>query len=119
MPNTNVGSRWNAGKLEFYDVSTGTTVLSIDGPNTALTIPDGTVTFAKSKMFVSTEKTGTGSSQNIAHGLGVAPSAVLIVPTDTSPTTAGDYTATEGTHTTTNVVATVTSGKKFKVWAMA
>lgn len=70
-------------------------------------------------IFVSTEQTGTGSAQNVAHGLGVAPSKVLVAPTDTSPATAGVYTVTEGTHTTTNVVVTVTSGKKFKVLALA
>lgn len=70
-------------------------------------------------VFVSTEQTGTGSAQSVAHGLGVVPSAVVIVPTDTAPSTVGVYTVTEGTHTSTNVVVTVTSGKKFKVIAFA
>ena len=68
-------------------------------------------------IFVSTEQTGTGSAQNIAHGLARAPSVVFIAPTDTSPATVGQYTVTEGTHDATNVVVTVTSGKKFKVLA--
>lgn len=74
---------------------------------------------ASLKAFVSTEQTGTGSPQNVAHGLGVTPTLVLIAPTDTAPATAGDYTVTEGSHDATNVVATVTSGKKFKVLAIA
>lgn len=119
MPVTGVKSRWNAGKLEFYDVASGTTVFSIDGPNLALTLPAGAVTFAEAKVFVSTEQTGTGSAQNIAHGLALVPAAVLIVPTDTSPATVGVYTAVEGAHTTTNVVVTVTLSKKFKVFAWA
>lgn len=86
---------------------------------TGAKIAAGTVTKAKTAMFVSTEQTGTGAPQNVAHGLGVAPTAVLIVPTDTAPATAGDYTAVEGAHDATNVIATVTTGKKFKVWAMA
>jgi hypothetical protein len=98
-----------------------------DCPNDGLTdlsvgtadIAAGAVTFAKAAAFVSTEQTGTGSAQNVAHGLGVAPAAVLIAPTDTAPSTTGAYTVTEGTHTTTNVVVTVTSGKKFKVLAWA
>src|SRR5689334_17833168 len=45
-------------------------------------IAAGAVTFAKAKVFVSTEQTGNGSAQNVAHGLGSTPSAVLIVPTD-------------------------------------
>jgi predicted RecA/RadA family phage recombinase len=69
-------------------------------------------------IFQSTEQTGTGSSQNVAHGLGVVPTVVIVYPTDTAPATVGVYTMVEGTHTTTNVVVTVTSGKKFKVVAM-
>ena len=68
-------------------------------------------------VFVSTEQTGTGGAQNIPHGLGRAPSVVLIAPTDTSPATVGQYTVTEGTHDATNIVVTVTSGKKFKILA--
>lgn len=66
--------------------------------------------------FVSVEQTGTGAAQNIAHGLGSAPSRVLIMPTDTAPATVGVYTATF-TSDATNVVATVTSGKKYLVAA--
>lgn len=82
-------------------------------------IAAGAVTYAKAATFVSTEQTGTGAPQNVAHGLGVIPAAVLIVPTDTAPATTGAYTAVEGVHTITNVVVTVTSGKKFKVFAWA
>lgn len=73
--------------------------------------------------FASAEQTGTGSAQNVAHGLGVAPSAVLISITDPGIETSGAADGakraviTEGTHTTTNVVVTVTSGAKFKVLA--
>lgn len=82
-------------------------------------LADGSVTKAKAAVFFSAETTATGSAQNVAHGLGVAPAGVLIVPTDTSPAVAGVYTVVEGTHTSTNVVVTVTSGKKFKVFAWA
>lgn len=67
--------------------------------------------------FISAEQTGTGAAQNIAHGLGQVPSKVLVVPTDLSPATIGQYTVTEGAHTATNVVVTVTSGKKYRVMA--
>ena len=70
-------------------------------------------------VFISTEQTGTGSAQNIAHGLGVVPSFVFVSPTDLTPSTVGSYVVTEGTHTTTNVVVTVTTSKKFKVIAFA
>lgn len=68
-------------------------------------------------VFVSSEQTGTGSAQNIAHGLSRPPSLVFIAPTDTAPATTGAFTVTEGAHDSTNVVVTVTSGKKFKVLA--
>ena len=69
--------------------------------------------------FVSAEQTGTGSAQNIAHGLGVVPALVMVAPTDTAPATVGVYTVTEGTHDATNVIVTCTSGKKYKVLAIA
>jgi predicted RecA/RadA family phage recombinase len=70
-------------------------------------------------VFKSSEQTGTGSAQSIAHGLGVTPTRIAVYPSDTSPSTAGVYTLTEGTNTSTNVVVTVTSGKKFFVIAWA
>jgi hypothetical protein len=68
-------------------------------------------------VFKSAEVTGNGSAQNTAHGLGVVPSLVLVIPTDTAPATTGAYTAVEGTHDATNCVVTVTSGKKYRVFA--
>lgn len=75
------------------------------------------VTKAKALVFFSTEITGTGSAQNVAHGLGVAPAGVLVAPTDLTPATVGQYSCVEGTHTTTNVVVTITTGKKAKIFA--
>lgn len=69
-------------------------------------------------IFVSTEITATGSAQTFAHGLASAPAAVLVIPTDTSPATAGVFTVTEGAHDKTNVIVTVTSGKKYKILAI-
>jgi hypothetical protein len=114
MPDTSYGPKvyMKQGGDELVVASGGKITIESGG------VIDG-VTFANTKMFVSAEQTGTGSAQSIAHGLGVAPAAVLIVPTDTSPATVGAYTAVEGTHTSTNVLATVTTGKKYKVWAMA
>lgn len=69
---------------------------------------------ARLNVFKSTEQTGTGSSQNVAHGLGYTPSVVIIFPTGAD---GNAFTITEGTHTSTNVVLTATSGHKFKVVA--
>jgi predicted RecA/RadA family phage recombinase len=83
-------------------------------------IADDAVTFAQAQVFVSAETTGTGSAQNVAHGLGVAPAAVLVVPTEHPGTPdTGAFDVAEGTHTTTNVVLTVTANVKFKVLAWA
>ena len=66
-------------------------------------------------IFVSTEQTGTGSSMNIAHSLGRTPTVVMFAQTDGASAGA---TITEGTHTSTYVVVTVTSSRTFKVLAM-
>lgn len=69
-------------------------------------------------IFISTEQTGTGSAQNIAHGLPGTPSKVIVVPSDLTPATTGSFVVTEGSHDATNVVVTVTTSKKYKVLAM-
>jgi hypothetical protein len=74
------------------------------------------ITSKDRKYFLSAEQTGTGSSQSIPHGLGVVPRLVLVLITG-SPSTYSQLTVTMGTHTSTNVVVTVTSGWKFRVYA--
>lgn len=71
----------------------------------------------EAQVFVSTEQTGTGAPQNIAHGLAATPTKVFVAPTDLTPATVGSYSVVEGAHDGTNIVVTVTSGKKFKVLA--
>jgi hypothetical protein len=68
-------------------------------------------------VFASAEQTGTGGAQNIAHGLGVIPSAVLISVTDDNGGVG--FTVVEGAHDATNVVVTVTASAKYKVLAFA
>lgn len=71
-------------------------------------------------VFVSAETTGTGSAQNVAHGLGVVPRYILVSPTEHPGTPdTGAFDVAEGTHTSTNVVLTVTANVKFKVLAIA
>lgn len=74
------------------------------------------VTKAKALVFVSAEQTANGSAQNVAHGLAATPSAVLVIPT---LVTGGAFTITEGSHTSTNVIVTMTTGMKYKVFAWA
>ena len=86
---------------------------------TAAKIAANAVTVAKMSVFKSSEQTGTGGAQDIAHGLAVTPGLVMVFPTDLTPGTDGDYAMTEGSHGSTNVVVTVTSGKKYMVVAFA
>lgn len=84
---------------------------------TTAKIADDAVTAAKAPVFVSTEQTGTGAGQNVAHGLGAVPALVLIAVTEDPAGTGFDV--AEGAHDSTNVVVTVTSGVKFKALAWA
>lgn len=71
-----------------------------------------------SGKFQSAERTATGSAESIAHGLGVVPSLVLVSIQDSNGV-ALPFSIVEGTHTTTNIVVTVTASLKYKVIAFA
>ena len=71
---------------------------------------------APASKFTSTEQTGTGSSQNIAHGLGTTPSLVWAMVSNSGAT--GIYTLVPGAHDATNAKFTVTSGVKYYVIAI-
>lgn len=94
-----------------------------DGAVSTAKLAAAAVTKAKAAVFASGQVAATGSAQNVAHGLGVVPSIVMIVPVGGQDNGggAGDYfpVITPGSHTTTNVVATVTAGSKFQVFAWA
>jgi len=66
-------------------------------------------------VFLSTEQTGNGASQSVAHGLGAVPSLIFAIPSDLS---GGAYTVAYGTHTATNALVTVTSGEKYRIVAI-
>jgi hypothetical protein len=100
------------GRVVALADANATKVLYLDADWSQPALPSG-------NFFKSTEQTGTGSSQDVAHGLGVVPRLVIVYPTDTSPATVGSYAMTEGSHDATNVKVTVTSGKKYKVVAFA
>ncbi len=61
--------------------------------------------------FVSALLTGTGSPQNVAHGLNGIPDDILVVMDDSTNTYA------KGTSTTSNIVLTVTNAAKFRIYA--
>lgn len=67
-------------------------------------------------LFTSTIQTGTGSAQNIAHGLGAVPRMYWVEFADT--TAGGPPIVAKGTPTTTNIVVTVTTGVTYYVHAI-
>jgi hypothetical protein len=71
---------------------------------------------ATASLFTSTEQTGTGSSQNVAHGFGAAPSMVWFAVSE-DPAGSG-FDVAPGAHDATNCVFTVTTGVKFFVYAI-
>ena len=91
------------------------TVMSVATSGTVLLAPQGMASTGGG-VFVSAEVTANGSAQSTAHGLGYVPSRVLVSITDSN--NAADNIITEGTHTATNCVVTVTSGCKYKILAM-
>ncbi len=110
-----------AAGVATYDTSgthfIGWALEALSGAGTAKVAvsPSGGAFYAEGGIVVSDEITGNGSAQNFAHGLGVTPSKVFVVFTDLTPSTAGSVAATEGTHTSTNAIVTVTNGKKYRV----
>lgn len=109
-------SNWLIGAADITVYETTQALGGSSGDATVRVRLNGTMARA---FFKSSEQTGTGSAQNVAHGLAQTPSLVIIFPTDLSPATTGSVVVTEGTHDATNVVVTVTTSKKFKVVAFA
>ena len=107
---------------EFTSVSTDTIAertaaagVTVDG----CLIKDGRAALlATGALFLSTEQTGTGSAQNVAHGFGTVPTAAVAILSELPADLAAGADVAYGTHTTTNVVLTVTSGIKFFVLAI-
>jgi hypothetical protein len=68
--------------------------------------------------FVSAELTGTGSAQNVTHGLERTPERVLAFLTG-GPASYTQPTITLATHTDDHLVATVTANWKYRLVAFA
>ena len=78
-------------------------------------LADDAVNGAKLNYFLSTEQTGNASAQNIAHGMGTIPTAVIVIP---SGVASGANTFVQGSHTSTNAIVTATTGAKYYVLAL-
>jgi len=143
---TNAGEKVTVGKAldldnASLDLSTQATVVSIrDNEAAALDISEGANVYlrcvttnsgeqvvtgkpihhaggiAAASVFTSTEQTGTGSSQNVAHGLGSTPSLVWFAVSEDPAGTGFDV--APGAHDATNCVFTVTTGVKFFAYAL-
>ena len=89
----------------------GNSISNIDNADlTASTIQAGKISY-----FKSTEQTGTGTEQSIAHGLGRTPALVLVIPTKVM--LAADTFVT-GVADGTNAKATVSTNSKYIVIAL-
>lgn len=86
----------------------------IDGFGNVVVVTVGSHTL----LFSSTEQTGNGAEQDIAHGLGVTPSIVAIYVTGDARVGWAAYSVVEGVHDGTNVKATVTTNVKYRVLAL-
>jgi hypothetical protein len=71
-----------------------------------------------SATFLSALQTGTGAAQNIAHGLSAVPDLVFVITEDLTAATTAAVTVTYGTHTSTNAIITMNTGKTYRVVAI-
>lgn len=93
---------------------TGTTLSGTAATATLAATATVSNSIASASKFKSTEQTGTGSPQTVAHGLGSTPVLYFAVPTALS---GGVFAVTAESADATNVTLTVTTGEKFKVVA--
>ncbi|HEY4360095.1 MAG TPA: hypothetical protein VGN17_03970 [Bryobacteraceae bacterium] len=83
----------NTGAATAYQTLSGDVTVNQTG---VTAVGSGKITKAKIKMFTANSVAGTGSAQNVAHGLGTTPTYVIISSPDGG-------TLTYGTHDGTNV----------------
>jgi len=126
VPEFRIGGAWKALAVAGQTFDSGSQGIKADAvaestSNAGVTvdgclIKDGrAAALATAAIFLSTEITGTGSAQNTAHGFGSTPSLVIVIPSDLS---GGAFTVAYGTHDSTNAVATVTTGEKYRILAL-
>lgn len=101
----------NASKVADWVPLSGDATIASTG---ALTIGTAKVDASKLAVFQSTEQTGDGNPQNVAHGLGASPTIVFVELTSVG-TDGATVSYTKGS---TNVVVTATSGAKYVVHAI-
>lgn len=99
-------------KTDTISEKTSANGVDIDG----CLIKDGRVeALATAAMFLSDEVTGDGTEQDTAHGLGAAPTVCFAFFTELDGNAAD---IASGTHDATNAKFTVTTGQKYRVFAL-
>lgn len=114
---------WSAKSLHSDQLDASQAVQTTVGATGANPSPDGAVAMAANGIFQSAVTVATGVAQNIAHGLGVAPRAVIVsaYEGDNGAGAAGTQAPViqEGAHDASDVIVTCTAGASFKVLAFA
>ena len=82
---------------------------------TVVHAPAGSSSLQGASTFKSTEQTGSGAPQTVAHGLGSTPVLFYAIPSSLGAAT--PYAVTAESADATNVTLTVTNGEKYKVIA--
>lgn len=117
------GSDWNVYAFDYKDFATVGLKTDVIAESTAAAgvtidgclVKDGrAAALATAAQFVSVEQTGTGSEQDIAHGLASTPTTVFAFFTELDGNAAD---LAYGTHDGTNAKITATSGQKYRVVA--
>jgi hypothetical protein len=110
MPN-----RWTRNSSDTLVPKVGGT--KPDGSIVAAKLADDSVEGRTVDYYKSaSDVTGTGSLQNIAHGLGRSPLLVIVIPQIN--TGGADINIVEGAHDATNVKVTAPTTTKFRVLAL-
>lgn len=108
------GTEMKIGDGGTLTVESGGSIVA--GGSGSITVPNGTITFAKQLAFISNEQTADGMAQDIAHGLGVDPAAVLVVPSSNAGLMDAEFDIAYVTDET-NVTVTATNGLTYYVMA--
>lgn len=113
--NTLTASSGSSIATDTIAETTGAAGVTVDG----CLVKDGRVAaLATAGMFASSEQTGDGSEQSIAHGFGAAPSLVWVTLSELPADLAAGADVALGSHDATNILVTVTNGIKYRAYAL-
>lgn len=108
----NAGNDNNVGALCVVELLPGGSISNLEGWTVGGTVNDR-------RSFVSTEQTGTGAPQNVAHGLGRIPEKVLVAFTELPAPAVFQSTEQTGTGAEQNVAHGLGSAPSFVSWGLS